>query len=190
MIELRVLYEDDWPIWRELRLAALAEAPYAFGSTLSEWQGEGDREERWRARLAMPGSHNVIATIDDRPVGMAAGIPAETADEAELISFWVSPSVRGKGVGNRLIREIERWAVCDRAVSTLRLAVMPGNDRAIALYERHGFRDTGKPGELLRDGVSRTQVMAKALTGTEERALRQSSPTGFKPSVGAGVAPA
>ncbi|NJP30255.1 GNAT family N-acetyltransferase, partial [Microbispora sp. SCL1-1] len=27
MIELRVLYEDDWPIWRELRLAALAEAP-------------------------------------------------------------------------------------------------------------------------------------------------------------------
>ncbi|WP_328710440.1 GNAT family N-acetyltransferase [Microbispora hainanensis] len=102
MIELRVLYEDDWPIWRELRLAALAEAPYAFGSTLSEWQGEGDREERWRARLAMPGSHNVIATIDDRPVGMAAGIPAETADEAELISFWVSPSVRGKGVGEPL----------------------------------------------------------------------------------------
>ncbi|WP_226874350.1 GNAT family N-acetyltransferase [Microbispora sitophila] len=87
MIELRVLSEDDWPIWRGLRLAALAEAPQAFGSTLSEWQGEGDREERWRARLAIPGSHNVIAMIDDRPVGMVSGIPAETTGEAELISL-------------------------------------------------------------------------------------------------------
>ncbi|GAB3139308.1 GNAT family N-acetyltransferase [Microbispora hainanensis] len=168
VIELHVLNEDDWATWRELRLAALAEAPQAFGSTLSEWQGEGDREERWRARLAMPGSHNVIATIDDRPVGMVTGIPAETADEAELISFWVSPSVRGEGVGGLLIGEVERWAVCDRAARTLRLSVMPDNSRAIALYERHGFKDTGESGDLLRDGVGRKQVMAKALTGRGE----------------------
>ncbi|MGI5156488.1 N-acetyltransferase family protein [Microbispora sp. CA-102843] len=165
MIELRVLSEDDWPIWRGLRLAALAEAPHAFGSTLSEWQGEGDREERWRARLAIPGSHNVIAVIDDRPVGMVSGVPAETADEAELISFWVSPSVRGKGVGGRLITEVERWAVSDRAAGALRLSVMPDNGRAIALYERHGFKDTGEPGDLLRDGVGRKQVLVKILRG-------------------------
>ncbi|MBU7600615.1 hypothetical protein JGS22_024025 [Streptomyces sp. P38-E01] len=41
---------------RLLRLAALAEAPYAFGTTLAQWQGEGDRPDRWRARLATPGS--------------------------------------------------------------------------------------------------------------------------------------
>jgi len=36
MIEARVLSEDDWKLWRELRLAALTEAPYAFGAQLSD----------------------------------------------------------------------------------------------------------------------------------------------------------
>src|ERR1700722_14623539 len=42
---------DDWRLWRELRLAALTEAPGAFGSTLAEWSGAADTEQRWRGRL-------------------------------------------------------------------------------------------------------------------------------------------
>ena len=76
MIELRVLTPDDWRIWRRIRLAALAEAPYAFGSRLADWQGDGDREERWRARLGIPGSFNVVAVLDgNRPAWPAACPP-------------------------------------------------------------------------------------------------------------------
>lgn len=67
-----MLTPDDWPIWRELRLAALAEAPQAFGSRLADWQGEGDREERWRDRLSIPGSCNA-----GQP--RARTVPARTA---------------------------------------------------------------------------------------------------------------
>ena len=67
VIELRTLTADDWPVWRELRLAALAEAPDAFGSRLADWQGEGDREERWRARLNLAGSYNIVAVLDGHP---------------------------------------------------------------------------------------------------------------------------
>ena len=162
MIELSFLGPDDWPVWRDLRLAALAEAPYAFGSTLAEWQGQGDREERWRDRLGIPGSHNVVAVRASGPVGMVSGVPAEQPDAVELISMWVSPTVRGQGVGDLLIGEIAQWAV-QRDARTLRLSVMPDNRAAIALYERHGFKDTGEPGDLLPDGVRRELVMAKAL---------------------------
>ncbi|HEY1569964.1 MAG TPA: GNAT family N-acetyltransferase [Pseudonocardiaceae bacterium] len=157
MIALRTVGPDDWLAWRELRLAALAEAPHAFGSTLAEWQDES--EERWRARLAIPDSHNVLVVADDRPVGMASGVPED--GRAELISMWVSPTARGMGVGNVLIAEIARWAA-GRA-DALYLSVMPDNAAAIALYARNGFVDTGEPGDLLADGVRREILMAKAL---------------------------
>jgi hypothetical protein len=62
VLEIQTLTPDDWPAWRELRLAALAGAPQQFGSKLADWQGENDRPERWRSRLESPGSRNLIAT--------------------------------------------------------------------------------------------------------------------------------
>ncbi|NDZ79559.1 GNAT family N-acetyltransferase [Streptomyces sp. SID10853] len=162
MLELRTLEADDWPLWRELRLAALTEAPYAFGSTPAQWQGSGDREERWRARLSIPGAHDLIALLDGLPVGMASGVPGEGAENVELISMWVNPTARGKGVGDYLIQAVERWAA-ERGATTLWLSVMPDNRKATALYERHGFTDTAEPGGLLPHGVDRERVMAKSL---------------------------
>lgn len=173
MIDLRVLTPDDWPLWRELRLAALAEAPYAFGSRLEDWQGDGDREERWRARLELSGSHNLIALLDGRPAGMASGVPGEPgASEAsgepnepaaaELISMWIAPEARGHGLADLLIRAVEDWARASGAAE-LRLAVAEGNEHALALYRRHGFADTGEPGELMADGVRHELVLAKPL---------------------------
>src|SRR5262249_27607614 len=85
VIELRVLTPGDWAGWRARRLGAPAEAPYAFRS----WMGGGDRAERWRARLSVPGSFNVVALPD--------GV-------AELVSLWVSPAARGHGIGDQLMQ--------------------------------------------------------------------------------------
>ncbi|MBV2154976.1 GNAT family N-acetyltransferase [Kitasatospora sp. SUK 42] len=160
-LELRRVSPDDWPLWRELRLAALAEAPYAFGSTLADWQ---DAEEaRWRSRLDLPGALDLVALLAGRPVGMASGVPVEAdAAAAELISMWVGPQARGKGVADRLITEIAHWAT-DQGRTTLKLAVAPDNPAALALYRRNGFADTDEPGDLMADGLRRELVMAKAL---------------------------
>lgn len=156
MVELHVLGPDDWRLWRELRLAALAEAPHAFEARLADWQGNRDREERWRARLAIPGSRNVVALAGDRPLGMVSGVPAGQEGVTELISLWVGPAARGRGVGDRLVEEIVRWARRSGA-ATLRLSVLDGNRAARALYERHGFRDSAEPGSR------GTMVLVKSL---------------------------
>ncbi len=96
VVDVLVLTPDDWQVWRQLRLAALAEAPGAFGSTLAEWSGSGDAEQRWRDRLAnVP--LNLVLTVDGEPVGMVSATAPNVDGEVELIGLWVTPSGRGRG---------------------------------------------------------------------------------------------
>jgi ribosomal protein S18 acetylase RimI-like enzyme len=162
VIDIRELTAEDWPIWRELRLAALAEAPSAFGSRLVDWQRAP--QIRWRERLSIPGSYNLVANLDGRPAGMASGIPAEDdPDVIELISMWVSPAARGQQVGDRLVT-----AVVDRArdlgASRVVLAVAADNPAATALYHRNGFQGTDEPPRPMPDGARCELVMVKPLT--------------------------
>ncbi|MFD3482650.1 GNAT family N-acetyltransferase [Streptomyces sp. NPDC058665] len=158
MVRLHVLTPNDWPLWRDARLAALTEAPHAFKSRVGDWHRGG--EERWRARLETPGAYNVLASLDERTVGMASGLPGD-GGVCELRSVWVGPEARGLGVSDQLIAAVETWARRSGATA-LKLAVIPGNSPAVSLYARHGFVLAEERGDLLPDGVTREHVMVKA----------------------------
>jgi ribosomal protein S18 acetylase RimI-like enzyme len=143
VIELRALTVDDWRQWRDLRLAALGEAPYAFGSTLADWRGAA--EDRWRARLD-GGSLNLLADLDGVPSGMVTGVPPGPDGTAELISMWVAPTGRGRGVGDALIGSVVRWSA-EGGARRLALDVVADNGNAVGLYGRHGFVDVGEADE-------------------------------------------
>lgn len=160
MLSLHAVTIDDWPLWRDARIAALTEAPHAFKSRLADWHPDGER--RWRSRLEMPGTYNIVAMLDDHTIGTTSGIPGDNG-ASELRSVWVARNAQGRGVGGRLIAAVEAWAVRTGA-TTLTLTVIPGNEPAIALYRRNGFALTGQLGALLHDGVTREQVMAKPLS--------------------------
>ncbi|MEU4190749.1 GNAT family N-acetyltransferase [Kribbella sp. NPDC026611] len=160
MIELQQIGPDDWKLWRELRLAALEEAPYAFGSRLADWVDAP--EARWRQRLSEPTAYQVIASLDGTAVGMAGGFHTDEPGVTELVSMWVSPAGRGHGVGDTLMRAIEDWSR-DQGAHTLQLSVVPGNEPAHNLYLRSGFADTDIEGDLMADGVTREIVMHKPL---------------------------
>jgi hypothetical protein len=67
-ISVRVLEEDDWHAYRDVRLAALRESPKAFLATYAE---EAKRPERYR-RDCMAQAHRLLAVRDGVPVGVAS----------------------------------------------------------------------------------------------------------------------
>jgi len=147
VLSLQLVGPDDWVAWRQVRLQALAEAPDAFSSSLSEWE-QAD-EARWRARLTeVP--YNVLARRQLLVVGMVSALPP-TDGEASLVSMWVAPQARGQGVGDGLVARILEWAA---GLGALRvgLDVRVANDHAQQLYGRHGFSVVGSA-RPARDGV-------------------------------------
>lgn len=141
---LRTLTPDDWTTWRSMRLAALADAPEAFGSRLEDWVNAD--EGRWRERLSLPGAIDLLAYDTDtgEPVGMATGTPVEDGGGVELISMWVAPAARGHGVAAALIDAVSHWGA-DAGARTLALSVMRDNHAARRAYEKNGFVAEAEP---------------------------------------------
>jgi GNAT superfamily N-acetyltransferase len=125
---------DEGDRWRRIRLAALAEAPYAFGTTHAEaslWP-----DERWTAQVIEFATFVAIEGGED--VGVARGAAHLRSDVRELIGMWVAPAARRRGIAAQLIERVADWAATDGA-TTLVLDVVATNAPAIALYEREGF---------------------------------------------------
>jgi ribosomal protein S18 acetylase RimI-like enzyme len=130
---------------REVRLRALQADPDAFWAAYDDEVGFDDA--RWEQRLADPGRASFVGVDPDRPelgdVGIV-GVGAGWADPAvaEIVSFWVDPRVRGRGLGSALLAAAEDWA---RAAGypAVRMDVADGNAAAIALYARRSYAPTG-----------------------------------------------
>jgi ribosomal protein S18 acetylase RimI-like enzyme len=157
-VEIRRLVPADWAALREVRLAGLSEAPYAFSSTLD--RETGFDEPTWRERLR---STVHLGAERSGPaaglVGLVAGFPEPLAwseggaagaerDPAgrlvwHLASMWVSPEARGQGVADGLVTAICELARAQGATQ-MALWVTDVNPRARAFYRRAGFRETGQ----------------------------------------------
>jgi ribosomal protein S18 acetylase RimI-like enzyme len=148
MVLVREITADDWELMRDVRLSALAEAPYAFGSTYA--REAAYTEERWRGRISERSA--TFFAHEDPAVPAPAGLAAVYAGDgtAELVSMWVRPSSRGRHVGEALIEAAARWAG-ERGFGALLLWVTESNTAARRLYERCGFSATGERQPLPSD---------------------------------------
>jgi DNA-binding MarR family transcriptional regulator/GNAT superfamily N-acetyltransferase len=88
--------------------------------------------------LRPPAGLLLVATLHDEPVGCGA-LKLPAAGVAEIKRMWVSPAVRGLGLGRRLLSELEAHAAAHGA-RTIRLETNGTLAEAIGLYRAAGYR--------------------------------------------------
>jgi ribosomal protein S18 acetylase RimI-like enzyme len=144
---------DDVPALRELWLEL-----HHHHQDVAPQSGEFvDDEESWRVRsseyrewLVDPRSFLLIARSGGRAVGYSVVRVMESGSDlrdawrvpeviAEIETMIVSVSFRDRGLGSRLLDEIDA-ELGRRGITEVIVGLMPGNDGAQRLYERRGFQ--------------------------------------------------
>lgn len=138
-INVRVLGEDEWEMYKEMRLRALQESPEAF---VADYETEVDYEEDfWRTRMRR--SARLLAERDGEAVGILSlrGNDKLFDNAAEIFGLWVPQNLRGSGVAARLVQSAAKAANGD-GHTQLVYWVGTDNGRAVAFASSYGFRPT------------------------------------------------
>lgn len=162
-IEVRRITPDDAFALRAVRLAALADAPAAFGSTHERELGFDDAVWVERASGGAAGSDRAtfFACDGETIVGLAGGFRIEEGS-IDVVSMWTSPQVRRRGVGRMLVGAVFEWAA-SHGEPSVALWVTQGNDQARRLYESMGFTETGDHQPLPSDPCRNQTRMIRLL---------------------------
>jgi GNAT superfamily N-acetyltransferase len=89
--------------------------------------------------MTLPAGEFLVALLHGEPVGCGA-LKFHPGAPAEVKRMWVSPAVRGLGLGRRLLAELETQAA-RHGVRVLRLETNRALAEAIALYRAAGYRE-------------------------------------------------
>jgi ribosomal protein S18 acetylase RimI-like enzyme len=138
-VDIRQLNADDWRVFRDVRLAALQDSPECVGRHYAK-ERDGS-EQQWRTFLQQ--ASRFVAVVDNHPVGTASVAGSSFSGAADIVSVWVDPHFRRRGIGDALIVAVIEWAKHKDLRQAL-LYVNEGCDDAERLYQRHGFRRTGE----------------------------------------------
>jgi acetyltransferase len=114
---------------------ALSAAPGSYAATL---------ERLHREAIEDPKRLTIVTELDGEVVAMAQLVPslaANASHRAEVQRVAVASAARGRGIGRRLMAEIERRAR-ERGITLLWLTTHDGSD-ACAFYEALGYTKLG-----------------------------------------------
>jgi GNAT superfamily N-acetyltransferase len=143
---------SDLDILHDTILKSVTSSPGAFLATAEELEAE--TPEYWENRLKS--STWAVVQRGNQTLGIAAAKPPGEVDDYArqenacfIESVWIDPSMRGKGLGERLVTyliEQQRKAV---GIQRFYLWVFDYNAPAIRLYDRMDFKPTEQPSQLL-----------------------------------------
>lgn len=140
---MRVLASTEayWQALRAVRLAALRDAPTAFGVTHA--QSSANTDDDWRAHAAGRKGVAFFLAFDgtagegETAIGLAGGVLG--GDGAyQLIAMWVDPEHRGCGIAAQLVAAVKAHAVAAGHARVV-LGVSPENAPAARFYQKQGF---------------------------------------------------
>ena len=146
MITIRRIKKEECDVYKEVRLRALKEAPYAFSTTYDSAMQRSD--DMWKQQVfgAATGADQAIFIVlseEKITIGLAALYRSSTDQKSgEMAQVWISPEYRRRGIGKELLDKVIHWGK-ENGIADFEARIMEGNEQAIAFYKKNNFTETG-----------------------------------------------
>jgi ribosomal protein S18 acetylase RimI-like enzyme len=156
-MHIRQLTEADAEMFRAFRLSSLHEAPHAFTNSYEEYsqQTVEATARRFREQVASQVDFMLGAFEDGQLIG-SLGFYRETAlklrHKGYLVSMYVAPDYRSRGIGRALLVEAISRAKRLPDLKQLLLGVVVTQTTAKRLYESLGFEVYGREPHAVKIG--------------------------------------
>lgn len=140
-IEIISLQPENWKHYRDLRLRALQEDPQAFSSTYEENSKRSDAfwQERIKNTFIKDTQWLVFAKLNDNLVGMVGAFVEKEPDNAHVISVYVIPEERDRGIAKLLMKELLNKIKTNDIIKKITVDVNSEQKAALNLYKNFGF---------------------------------------------------
>lgn len=149
-IEIKILNVNDLNDFKNIRLAALLNAPKMFGSSHAV-------EVKKPLTFFQDCLRNsvVFGAYHEEQIVALATLTRETAEKlshkAVLSSVFVKPEFREKGIANKLLSSVLEYS--KGHVEQILLTVATDNKSAISLYKKFGFQIYGAEPKALKNNM-------------------------------------
>ena len=136
----------------------------SFGETRQKAELEAAESRFWLAESERGEAVGYAHVRLGRTIPVAVASDETSKRQAELVRLYVDRALHGSGLGAALIERCVATAASWGA-DRLWLGVWERNARAIAFYEKHGFRQVGDLEFLLGADRQTDRVMVRSLSG-------------------------
>jgi len=158
-----------------LRLGIHPEIQWGYGLVIDEWRPlTRDEAERWYARLGVsPDAVSWVVEVGGALVGEAHLHTWVRAERRAMFAVGLlHPRHLGRGLGSEIVRLVLDHAFGTLDLHRVALRVLARNSRAIASYERAGFRIEGRERETAHVDGSWEDDLIMGILRHEHEAIR------------------
>ncbi len=144
------LSSDHWQDYKKLRLEAVENSPQSFLAAVEETNKEKTAD--WKNKIK-----NMFFALDDHGelVGMIGCYKEQSTKLqhiANIVSFYIKPEFRKKGLGREMIKTAIDFAKTKLEVKKVQLGVITTQTPAYELYKSVGFITIGEQKMAIKVG--------------------------------------
>ncbi len=159
-ISLKQIGENDWQMFRKIRLKALLTDPQVFGSHYDREKTYSGQD--WKEWVGAKNQAIFFIYDGEKLIGMTGiYIPQDTVEKSKAVLWgsWLEPAYRRQGISKLMYQARLEWARSQPEIKSIQVSHRESNLASKFANQKHGFKLVKEEEKEWHDGIEEKDVI-------------------------------